>query len=200
MTEIQQTRYDQLLRRVANIVSPGSIVGDALNELFPMFDVENMPLELLALSRTNIAMASSRLAASLLDLNHHQLFNPADSNNLLVCHKMLVSSDTTQRIRLSMSQVALTNNVGNVERRDTREGVVALSVGQNRNVQQPGGVPAVLEFTILADTVFTLEDPNGLWVLFPDTGTRLATTTVNTESIVTWFWRERVFEPAEVNF
>ncbi len=45
--ELQQNRYDQLIRRVGGIIGPGSKVVEALGELFPVIDVENVPGELL---------------------------------------------------------------------------------------------------------------------------------------------------------
>ena len=39
MSQLQQSRYDQLLRRVGDLKGPGSKVNDVLHELFPMFDL-----------------------------------------------------------------------------------------------------------------------------------------------------------------
>jgi len=56
VTELQQNRYDQLLRRVGDLKGPGSKVNDVLQELFPTIDVENVPGELLFLMGTHIGL------------------------------------------------------------------------------------------------------------------------------------------------
>ena len=79
MTELQQNRYDRLLRRVGGLIGAKSMVNDALGELFPMLEVENVPGELLALLGTQLGWCSASLGPSVGNFNHHQLFNPADS-------------------------------------------------------------------------------------------------------------------------
>ena len=200
MTEIQQNRWDQLVRRVANIVGGGSQVNDTLNELFPTIDVENVPIELLALSGMNIATGGTLLNPSVADINKHQLFNPVGSGALLVVTTMIVSTGVAGNAELDIRIGPLADSAGNVIRRDTRTGVLGTSVAQNRSEQSATGVAPHFKLRLLANTPFTLQDQNGLFVLFPGTGLTFGPTTVNVQSVCQFLWRERLFEPAEVNF
>jgi len=200
MTELQQNRYDKLLRRVGGLIGAKSMVSDALGELFPTIDVEQVPAELLMLSGTRLAMATSQLNILAANRNLHQLFNPADSQVLLVLTKLLVRQNAAGLMRLALTNVALTTATGNEVLRDTRLGVTARAVGQNRTVQQAGGVAAHMEFQVEANVSLKLEDQNALFVLFPGTGVTLASTSLGVSTTVGWWWRERVFEEAENQF
>ena len=200
VTELQQNRYDKLLRRVGGLIGAKSMVNDALGELFPTLDVENVPGELLRLQGTFLGMCRSLNQPVIGDTNHHQLFNPADSQNLVVVTSVYPQSNTAQYMRAAVVNAALTNDVGNVVRRDTRDGVTARLVAENRAVQQPGGIASHLAWRVLANEQYQLTDPNGLWILFPGTGITIATESTNVQSSVSWFWRERPFQPSEDQF
>jgi len=199
VTEIQQNRWDQLVRRVANVVGGASQVNDTLNELFPVLDVENVPGELLYLSGMRLSWCGSALQASVGNTNHHQLFNPAGSQVLATITGVHIHSTTNQSFRMAATTTALANSVGNVILRDLRN-LTDVPSCQNRNVQQAGGIPLITEWRALASVMLHIADPNGIQVLFPGTGLTVATVGTNIVSTVNWFWRERVFEPAEVNF
>jgi len=98
--EIQQTRYDRLIRRVAGIIGPGSKVSEVLTELFPVLDVESVPSELLILAGTNTCFGGGQFQAMAGQSPKMGLFNPADSNTILVLTHVYVSTDTgNQNIR-----------------------------------------------------------------------------------------------------
>lgn len=198
MTEIQQNRWDRLVRRVAGIVGGGSQVNDTLNELFPTIDVENVPGELLALMNTQIGWCSSQLAPSVANFNHHQLFNPAGSGSLVVVTTVSFFSTTTVIFRFSNFLGALTTLVGNERRRDTRAGVLASLVAQQRSAQD--AVSGGLDYRIrdIANEQQTVQDPNGVVVLFPGTGLTVSAESANILTTVGFMWRERAFEPSEV--
>lgn len=200
MTEIQQNRWDQLIRRTANIVSPGSMVADALNELFPVLEVETNHAELLLLSGWHIAMGAINHPALAANLNHVQLFCPADSRTILVCTRVDLRASGTQEIRYAMSVAPLTDSVANNGFRDGRLAVATPPVGQVRSVQQVGGIPLVGSYLVVPNITSTIRDENGVFVLTPGTGITFATTVVNISSIFTFHWKERVAEPAELNF
>jgi len=201
MTEIQQNRWDRLIRRAANVVGGGSQVNDTLNELFPVLDVENVPGELLALMGMTLGACSSSLSASAGNFNHHQLFNPANSGNLIVLTQvMFANTSGGGTIRVSNALAALTTLAGNERRRDTRRGINAELVGQNRTAQDAVGGGLDMRIRIQQDVMQFLRDDNGLTVLFPGTGTTVSTESMNNGSQVTFLWRERPFEPAEINF
>ncbi len=200
MTEIQQNRWDQLIRRVANIVGGGSQVNDTLNELFPVLDVENMPAELLYLAGTKIAMGSQRDLASVGDLHLHQLFNPIDSGHILTLTDVIFSSGVAQRIRWALQSTAVSSSSTNQAIRDSRVSVIERAIGSIRGVTQVGGIPAFGEVEIGVEIPFQLSVGNAVAVLLPGTGFTIATTTANNELISSWFWRERLAQPAELNF
>ena len=200
MTEIQQNRWDQLVRRSANIVGGGSQVNDTLNELFPVIDVERVPGELLFLSGWRICAAASQLNASVGNTNHHQIFNPADSGALATVTGISVWSTTTGSFRLNAATAAITTNLGGARVRDTRQGILEIPTLQNRTVQQAGGIANTHQYRVLADTTLQVADENDIFILFPGTGLTIATVSQNVLSSVNFFWRERTFEPAEVNF
>ena len=197
--EVQQNRWDQLIRRASGSIGPGSRVAETIAELFPMFDVENMPAELLFLSGTKIAMGASLLGASVAENNHHQLFNPADSGHLLTLTDVYLSTVTASGVMLweaSLASAPLTTDVGNNPLRDTRLGVAQLPVGQIRNDQSAGGVATQLSFRV-ENPPFHIQPKNSIAVLFPGTGITFVSEIVNFDSSVSFFWRERAFLQSE---
>lgn len=200
MTEIQQNRYDQLVRRVANIVAGGSMVSDALSELFPTLDVETLNLELGLLSGWRFGFSSTVQTQLAANLNHSQIFNPADSGQLVVLERVDLFSATAQRVEFVLATAGLTNLTANEALRDTREGILAPPVAQIRNVQQVGGLPQFGIATIEAGVTFTLNEKKGLFVLAPGTGVTFATTIVNSSLNTSYLWRERAAQPAELKF
>jgi len=200
VTEIQQNRWDQLIRRVANVVGGGSQVNDTLNELFPVMDVENVPGELLALMGTRLGWCSSILQPTVGNRNHHQLFNPVDSGTLLAVTTVTVQANSAQYMRLDTRDTALTTLVGNERRRDTRTGVDADTTGQNRTLADTSNGGLAFRIRVLANEQEYVTDSNGVIILFPGTGLVVSTEATNVQSVISFMWRERTFEPAEVNF
>lgn len=199
MTELQQNRYDRLLRRVGGLIGAKSMVNDVLGELFPTIDVENLPGELLALMATQLGWCSSDLAPDPINRNHHQLFNPANSNVLIVVTTVSFNTRASNvaQFRFSNFIGALLTLAGNERRRDTRFGTLASMVAQQRTAQDlvNGGLDQ--QFQSLADGSTTITDANGLAVLFPGTGLTVTCQTINLGSTVGFMWRERVFEVSE---
>jgi len=200
VTEIQQNRWDQLVRRVANITSPGSMVNDSLTELFPVLDVETLKAELLALSGTRIAFGAQNHASSAGDLNHAQIFNPENSGAIITVTRVDFRAAATMDIRYAMAVLPLTDLNANEAYRDGRLLQIGKPVGQLRSVQQAAGIPIVGSFLVEGNITRTMESDEGLFVLSPGTGITWATTVTGTASIFSFMWRERVAEPAELNF
>jgi len=200
VTEIQQNRWDQLIRRAANVVGGASQVNDTLNELFPVIDVERVPGELLALSGMRLCWAGTQLVASPAEFNHHQIFNPVDSGALIVITQVDMFALTTTSFRFTNGIAVLATLAGNERRRDTRQGIDADVLGQNRTDQS--AVSGGLDFRIraVASGSVNVKDDNGIAILFPGTGLTITADTTNIISAVHFMWRERTFEPAEVNF
>jgi len=176
------------------------MVNDALAELFPMIDVETLKAELQLLSGTRLGFGATSQAAAAAVLAHSQLFNPVDSNMIVVLERVDLSTPTGQLIEYALATSPLSGGASNRAVRDTREGILQLMVGQVRDVTQAGGLPSFGLISVLSDQNEAIEDKRGVFVLAPGTGITFATTLVNTTFRVSYMWRERVAEPAELNF
>lgn len=198
--DLQQNRYDQLIRRVGDLKGPGSKVNEVLAELFPVIDVENIPVELLALMGTNIAAGGQDNAGVAAVNQRSQLMNPTGSGKLITVTDVSINSDTAQQIVMGLVAVALTTNVGTQRFRDGRLTTTQVPTGEIRTDSSAAAAPVVYRFDVEAAVNVFFHDNKGIWVLSPGTGLQISTTTVNTSLTTGYQWRERVAEPSEFNF
>ena len=198
-TEIQQNRYDQLLRRAGGLIGPGAKVAEVLAELFPVFDVENMPGELLILGGTRVAFGGASLQGAAAEGARIGLRNPLDSGNLVTISSVVISTTTTQTIRFGVNNTVLTTGVGTETFRDLRLAVTQRPIAEVRTQSSVALSPATGQLRLTAHTPVTLEDANGVAVLPPGFGFEVGTGTDATLIFVTYFWRERVAEISELN-
>lgn len=200
--EVQQNRWDQTIRRASGSIGPGSRVAETIAELFPMFDVENLPAELLFLSGWILGQGAEQRTAVVAERSLIQIFNPVDSGKLTVLTRVDLTTSNVigQQVRFGTTTTALALDVGNVIPRDTRAGIIAPLVTQVRSQTQPGNFGRFGLIHIVTGQNQTLEDQNGIVVLAPGTGWTVATTVVNSELTASFFWRERVALPSELNF
>ena len=200
-TEIQQNRYDSLLRRVGGLIGPGSKVSEVISELFPMIDVENVPGELLALGGTRLCFGGTNLAASVGDISRAQVFNPANSGALITVTKVIMVSAVELSWRWGIDAIALSDDNNDGVHRDTRFGIVDRPTGQFRTQNDlPALAPTNGNARSTSGVPYTLEDENGIAVLSPGFGFQWAPTTQNQPNICTVYWRERPAEQSELNF
>ena len=197
--EIQQTRYDRLLRRVGNMIGPGSKVGTVVSELFPMIDVENVPGELLTLMGTRLGFGGASITASAGNRAKLQLFNPAGSGKLVTMTTVVLSSNTTQTLRYANESAIRGAAVGTAGFRDTRAPVAEVTSALIAFEDAVTTIPSDSRLAMIADTPFRLTDPNGIVILQPGTGWTVSTETLATSVQVAFFWRERVAEQSELN-
>jgi len=200
VTDIQQGRYDALLRRVADLKGPGSKVNDVLEELFPMFDVENLPAELYVLGQIDLCFGGGVVANAAGVSGRGQIFNPAGSGKVITVTQAMVATTATAIIRWGRSNVALTTALQTQIFRDSRHSVGSIPTGQVRSQNSVALAPATGQTRLLANTPWSLEDENGLAVLLPGTGFEIGESTVLQDFHFTFYWRERVAEPSETNF
>jgi len=201
VASINQNRWDQLVRRVAAIVGPGSKVNNTIGDLFPMLDVENMPGELLRLANTRLGMGTATLAAVAAEIPKIQLFNPADSRLLVTLTTVVITQSVNgEPVRFFFSTAGLADNIGNTPFRDTRDGVAISTVAQVRSDSSASGIAAHFSFVSSANNPTQFHDSNGVCVLAPGTGISIATASVNRTLTVGFMWRERVAEESELNF
>jgi len=197
--EIQQNRYDQLLRRVAGIIGPGSKVSQVITELFPMIDVENLPGELFLLSGTRLAFGGTNISGGVGNFASIQLFNPVDSENIMTLQTVMYSSLTADTVLFRLNNVALTTNTVAQRNRDSRVGIPSLAIGEVRR-EALGAATGAGQARVLANTTLLLNDKDGVAVLAPGTGFEITSATANTQIFVTFYWRERPAQPSELNF
>lgn len=200
MTEIQQGRYDSLLRRVADLKGPGSKVNDVLEELFPVFDVENLPAELYSLARIDLCMGGGTIGPVVAEAPRFQLLNPAGSGKLITLTSVDIGVPGAAIVRWGRQDVPHTSNFSTQIFRDTRHPLGNLPTGQIRAQTSVALANANGQTRVTTNEQFTLTDPNGLAVLTEGTGFEIGVGGLNIEINVTFYWRERVAEPSEVNF
>jgi len=200
VSELQQNRYDQLLRRVGDLKGPGSKVNDVLHELFPVIDVERVPGELLLLGGTQLCVGATIVGALAANSSRCQVFNPVGSGKLATVTQVIFGTRTsTSLFRLSPVTIALTTGIGVESFLDVRLGRTARPACQIRTLQSVALTDATIQINSLNNTMYTLENENSVCVLPPGTGFECGNASNNRELIVTFFWRERVAQPSELN-
>jgi len=198
--ELQQNRYDQLLRRVGGMTGPGAKVAEVIPEVFPVIDLENLPAELYLLSGTRLAFGGVQQIGLAGESARIQLFNPADSGQIVTLTTANLNLSITGGIRFVVTpNVEPTNDLG-IRFRDTRLGVLTRPTAEVRSSSNAAVLAGTGEFRIQANVPLYLTDPNGIVVLAPGTGITFNTVVVATTFTGTFFWRERVAEQSELNF
>jgi len=198
-SEIQQNRYDRLLRRVAGIIGPGSKVSEVLTELFPVLDVETVPSELLILAGTNICMGGGVLAAAAGESPKMGVFNPANSNTIITITGFVVSTPSGNATARWGRNVTELGTIINTEIfTDTRNEINQRPVGRVAQESAVALANATGQTRILSNTPFTAKFPNDLMVLRPAIGFELGLQSTQGTIHTTFYWRERPMEASEV--
>jgi len=198
VTELQQNRYDQLLRRVGDLKGPGSKVNDVLQELFPTLDVENVPGELLLLMGTRIGLAGTTKSPTAGKAAGIQLFNPAGSGQLVTISSVYLAASANMSISYGLTTVALGTNTGIPRLRDSRVGSGPSGISELRTTGDVGG-PIGGTVRMAANTTLHLVDVNSFAVLAPGTGMSFGGS-LDINFSATFFYRERIAEPSELTF
>lgn len=197
-TEIQQNRYDQLVRRVGGIIGPGSKVSEVLAELFPMIDVENVPGELLILGQTDICVGTSSFTSAAAEFPNIGIFNPAASGKIATVTQVLVTSGPAATINVGHTATELGTTVNTEVFRDLRKGFANRPVVRVSQESSATGANANWQAVILGLTIWKLEDPNGVAVLAPGTGIEVSSDQAQSLIRASFAWRERAAETSEL--
>jgi hypothetical protein len=200
VANINQNRWDQLVRRVAGLIGPGSKVNNTIGDLFPMLDVENLPGELFLLAGTRLGTGGAAQIAAAGEVPRVQLFNPADSRLIATLTSIVLVSSATQTIRYVHTITPESTNTNNQRVRDTRLGVAQETTLEVRAASTVATLAATGEFRIVANEPYKQTDPDGLIVLGPGTGITYLGLTVATTLRANFYWRERVAESSELQF
>ena len=197
--EIQQTRYDRLIRRVTGIIGPGSKVSQVITELFPMIDLENVPIELLRLGGTRVSFGGGTVLGVAGEAARAQLFNPVKSGHLVVITSVFFAAAQSSIVRWGTNNIPLTTNLATQLFRDTRDVSPVRPIAEVRTQSSVALATGTNQTRLPAVTNFILQDPNGVIVLAPGTGFEIGSAVLNNKINFSFHWRERTAEPSELN-
>ena len=200
MAEVQQTRWDRIIRRVSGSVGTASHVSETISELFPMIDVERVPGELLLLGGTRLCHGGTALVAAPGVRGKIQLFNPEDSGHLVTVTRIFIRSASTDVMRLAMDAAPRANDSTAARYRDTRLGITELPVTKVRSENTGTAIAAIVQLFTITDVMLDIHDENGVAVLAPGTGISFGPDTLNSAVSGSFFWREREALPSELQF
>jgi len=197
--EVQQTRWDRIIRRVSGSIGPGSRVSETISELFPMVDVERVPGELLLLGGTGIAHGGGTIAATAGQLPGGALFNPPGSGSLITITGVRVTFGADSVVRWGTVIVERGAVVSTQLFRDMRRLPPNLPVGSIRQIDEVAAAPGTNQLDLKADTILHLEDPNGVAVLSPGSGFEIGNNVQTDRIRFSFLWRERPAEESELS-
>ena len=198
--DLQQARYDQLVRRVGSLYGGGSKVVEVLPELFPILDLENLPLELRILAGWRSAMIAVSRTAGVGETVAANLFNPVGSGIIAVVERVLWRTNASDVIEFDIVQSQLTGGFTKGLFRDSRLGGDRLST-LGGTTESPASTDGILRLFTTDATLTRLEDDRGLFALSPGNGLQLGyAAATNSLLTVNFFWRERTAEQSELNF
>lgn len=199
--EIQQSRWDRLVRRVSGSIGPGSRVGTSISDLFPVLDVESVPGELLLLGGTRISHGTVNVTGSAGEFPNAILANPADAGQLITITQVSVQARVNNQNITATIEAGATGAIQNTQRfRDSRLlSLVSFPSGQIRSVSNPVLPGSEIGFGVIANNTVFFSDPNSLAVLAPGTQYVVASLLSASTITVSFWWREREAELSELN-
>ena len=197
--EVQQTRWDRLVRRVSGSIGPGSRVSETLSELFPVLDIERVPGELLALGGTKLCVGTAKVVPPAGNTGRVQLFNPVDSGNLVTISSVTVSSLSTAEINSAVRQIALSTDTGFNRFRDGRFPTPQRPVAQIRTQTSVAQTDPDAVILVNANNNVQISDSDTVAVLPPGSGLEYGAAANIITIIVTFRWRERPAEESELS-
>lgn len=196
--DLQQARYDQLVRRVGALYGGGSKVVEVLPEVFPVLELENTTPELLALSGWRTAWQSTERPAVSAQQSASQLRNPVGSGMLVAVTQILIRCSPATTIQAEISTALFGTPVSGLYR-DARFGTprnTAAQVSSADNIVIGGG----LRLRLLNNIQERLLDINGIVVLTPGSNLDVGTTGTDVLMTINYLWRERLAQESELLF
>ncbi len=196
--EVQQTRWDRIIRRVSNSIGPGSRVSETLSELFPVLDVELVPGELLRLGGTQLCFGGTSISGAAGTAGRAVIFNPAGSGQLVTISQINfgVSGDSSIRWGITLAEQTV---IATQRFRDTRDLLPSLPVARISQVAEVALANGTGQTRAAANVGQQLHDPNGIVVLAPGTGFEIGPGVNNLAFNVCFWWRERPAEESELS-
>lgn len=199
MTELQQNRYDQTIRRVGGIIGPGSKVAEVLTELFPVVDVERIPAELLILGQTDLGSGAQSVTAAVGELPFIQLFNPTGTGKLVTVTQLWISTIGVTTIVIASNNTEEGAAINTEVFRDRRRSILNRPAAVMRSGSKVAGINGNFRFIIGANSPVFIKDPNELGILAPGSGLAVGGSSAAGRIDVTFLWRERAAEQSELD-
>jgi hypothetical protein len=196
--QLQQNRYDRLLRRVGGIIGPGSKVSEVLSELFPVIDVERVPGELMLLMGTRLGFGGGAVSATAAEAGRGQILNPAGSGHIVTVTTAIASAAGVGNIRWGFRQSGFLTQIDTQLARDTRVPGASNTVATIHQDSSVALASATGQSRAIPSTAFILTDPNGVCVLAPGTAFEIGSDQLNVFFNYTFYWRERPMTSSEV--
>jgi len=164
-----------------------------------MFDVENMPAELLVLSGTRLCMGTVAIGAGgATFFTHTFLRNPGQSGMIARVVEVAAWSSVVQTFHygLTTNSAAASGNTAFSDGRVFGEGTAVVTQGSNNSL-----VTGVTFFRKRHDANFdtVFSPPVAAGVLSPGTAFMVSTDTDNAGLNVSFVWLERPAQPSELN-
>lgn len=196
--EIQQNRYDRLIRRVGGIIGTGSKVSEVLTELFPMIDVETDRGELQFLSGTQLCFGGGITGPTANVAPKFQLFNPAGSGKLVTITRVMFTCNASAVHRWGRSTAVFGSAIGTETFRDTRNAINTFPTSDIRQLEEAALAAGTNQVQQAGNSATIIEDINSVMVLAPGTGFEIGSGNNNVKATFAISWRERVAEPSEL--
>ena len=196
--EVQQTRWDRLIRRASGSIGPGSRVSETISELFPVVDVERVPSELLILAGTRLAWQSTQRPADAGNVTASQLQNPVDSGSIITVTQLIARVGLATFLQAEITETFIGTPVPGLFR-DGRLGIARETTGKVASadgVATGGGLRVFLQANI--NTIFP--EANDIVTLGPGQALQIGSVIVNVEMTMNYLWREREALPSELQF
>ena len=183
-----------------NLVGEGALVTGVLPDVFPTIDVESLETDGWALSGWRPAWGGAAILGAAGERPHIQLFNPVGSEMLTVIEQIMISSNAAGRVEFNIHDAQLATNEVSERWRDRRFPTLNFPVTQVKEESIVGTpIVAPLNIRVLANVTVVIEPPKGIMVLAPGTGVAFSQAANAVELDVSFFWRERPADPAELN-
>ncbi len=199
MSEILQSRYDQLVRRVGDLKGPGSKVDDVISELLPIIDVENMPAELLLLMGTRLAIGEADLSpGGVGTFGQAMLRNPPNSGAIITILEIRTGTDQQQEMVAGPTLTTYPDAQPSafVDTRIFPEPTVGQVLSDN-TLLVPGST--FYRFRLLSGREVVWKRSKGIAVIAPATAFSVSVTNDATNFNCSFLWTERVAQPSELN-
>jgi len=163
-----------------------------------MFDVENMPAELLLLAGTRLCMGTALLGAGgALMFSTMLLRNAADSGVIArLIHVDIVTGNATLVLGPTLNSDTAIGDEAFADTRIFGEGTALKIQGSNNNLVfgaqfwSPSSSP---------NSRYIWEPPVAISVIAPGSAFSIGTSAANASLRVNWLWTERQAEPSELN-